>query len=376
MKKRKVLSVFLLLLTVYFIWLAFQLITFECYTTIPQKDAALEVSGAFHIHSTFSDGKSTVERIAECASDRSLNFIVITDHGRPNYESLRSAGWKEGVLVLCGSELSQNRGHLVGVGFDPPSSPFSSTAEHAVHQVHGLGGFTIIAHPYSKVLWSWGPVADYSGVEIISADSMLKRSLPLSLLYIPALLIDPQFALIKVLERPEKNLKKWDSLNERQHIFGYYSVDAHLFYNALFSSLHLHVLLSKPLAKEFSTAASQVLASLRRGHFYNAVDGAAQAKGFRFWATQADEVFPMGSRLPIDRETTLHAAMPVGVALEAQILHNGTPVFWSHEKRWSYPVESGAGTYRVEVYLKERSPMRKDIPWILSNPIFLEEIND
>jgi hypothetical protein len=29
------------------------------------------------------------------------------------------------------------------------------------------------------------------------------------------------------------------------------------------------------------------------------------------------------------------------------------------------------------VYLKERTPIKKDIPWILSNPIFLKEkIND
>jgi hypothetical protein len=352
MKKRKILSFFLILIAGYFVWLTLQLIIFKSYTTVPQKDSSLEVAGAFHIHSAFSDGRSSVEKIAKCAADRSLDFIVVTDHGRPNYESLRSQGWKEGVLVLCGSELSQNRGHLVAVGF------------------------TVIAHPYSKVLWSWGPEADYSGIEIISADSMLKRSLPLSLFYLPALLLDSKFAFLKVLERPEKNLLKWDSLNEDQRIFGYYSVDAHLLYNALFSSLQLHVPLSKPLATEFGTASRQVFDALRHGNFYNAVDGAAQAKGFRFWATQADKVFPMGSRLSIETETTLHAAMPVGVTLEAQILQSGTPVFRSNEQRWSYPVTKGPGTYRVEVYLKERSPMSKDIPWILSNPIFLEERND
>jgi len=100
MKKRKVLSFFLILITVYFVWLAYHLITFKSYTTVPQKDPFYEVAGVFHIHSTFSDGKRSVEQIARCASDKSLNFIVITDHGSPNYKSLRSEGWKEGVLVL------------------------------------------------------------------------------------------------------------------------------------------------------------------------------------------------------------------------------------------------------------------------------------
>jgi len=373
MKKRKVLLFLLILITVYLVWLAFHLITFKSYTTVPQKDSIFEVAGVFHIHSTFSDGKRSVEQIARCASEKSLSFIVITDHGSPNYESLQSEGWKEGVLVLCGSELSENRGHLVAVGFDTPPTQFSSIAETAVHQVHGLGGFTVIAHPYSKVQWSWGPRVDYGGLEIISADSMFRQSLPLSLLYFPALLISPKFALLKVLTRPEKNLLKWDSLNETSPIFGFYSVDAHLLYSALFSSLHLHIPLSRPLSKDFETAKRQVFNSLRHGNFYNAVEAAAQAKGFRFWAKQGDRIFPMGSDVKIEPQTTLHAAMPIGVELEARLLFNGAPVFRSHEGAWSYTVKEGPGVYRVEVYLKERTPMTKDFPWILSNPIFLKE---
>jgi len=202
---------------------------------------------------------------------------------------------------------------------------------------------------------------------------MLRQSLPLSLIYLPALLINPKFVFLKVLARPERNLLKWDSLNERQPIYGYYSVDAHLLYNALFSSFHLHIPLSKPLSKEFETAKRQVLTSLHRGNFYNAVEAAAQAKGFRFWAKQRGKTFPIGSVISIEPQTTLHAVMPIGVELEAQLFRNGTPVFRSHEGTWSYPLTNSPGTYRVEVYLKERTPMTNDFPWILSNPIFLKE---
>jgi hypothetical protein len=373
MKKRKILKIFLAMIVVYLAWLGFQLAIFKSYTTVPIKDSSFEVAGVFHIHSTFSDGKRSVAQIAEYASEKSLDFVVITDHGNPNYESLQSEGWRERVLVLCGSELSENRGHLVAVGFNPPSSPFSHTAEEAVHQVRTLGGFTVIAHPYSKVQWSWGPAADYGGIEIISADSMLRKSLPLSLLYLPALLLNPKFVFLKVLERPEKNLSRWDSLNANQRIFGYYSTDAHLLYSALFASLHLHIPLSKPLSKEFERAKQQVLQSLRQGNFYNAVDAAAAAKGFRFWAEQGDKVFTMGSVIPIESKTTFCATFPIGVEFEALLLRNGAPVFRSGDQTWSYPVANKAGAYRMEVYLKERTPIRMDIPWILSNPIFLKE---
>jgi hypothetical protein len=262
------------------------------------------------------------------------------------------------------------------VGFDTPSSQISPTAEEAVHQVHGLGGFTVIAHPYSKTQWSWGPRVNYGGVEIISADSMFRKSLPLSLLYFPALLINPKLALLKVLSRPEKNLAKWDSLNSESPIFGYYSADAHLLYSALFSSLHLHIPLSIPLSKDFETAKRQVFNSLRIGNFYNAVEAAAQARGFRFWATQGDRSFPMGSAVKTEPQITLHAAMPIGVELEARLLFKGIPVFRSREGTWSYPARNGPGVYRVEVYLKERTPLREDFPWILSNPIYLKENTD
>ena len=377
MKKRKILSSLLVLIAAYLVWLAIQLIPFKSYTTIPLKDSFFEVTGVFHIHTTFSDGKRSVDQLARCASQESLNFIVITDHGSPNFESLHSEGWKDEVLVLCGSELSENRGHLVAVGFDTPSSQFSSTAEEAVYQVAALGGFTVIAHPYSKVQWSWGPRADYRGLEIISADSMFRQSLPLSLVYLPSLLINPKFAFLKVLSRPEKNLMKWDSLNEKAPIFGYYSADAHLLYRMLFSSLHLHIPLGKPLSKEFKAAKRQVLNALRRGNFYSAVEAAARAKGFRFWAKQRDRVFPMWSDVKIEPHTTLHVAMPTGVKLEARLLINGIPVFRSFEETWSYPVTNRPGGYRVEAYLRERTPMPEDFPWILSNPIFLKEkIND
>ncbi|MGD8537396.1 MAG: CehA/McbA family metallohydrolase [Candidatus Aminicenantes bacterium] len=376
MKKKKIRTILLASLLAYLLWLGFQLVTFESYTTAPIRDSSYEVTGVFHIHSTFSDGRRSIEEIAGYASAQSLDFAVITDHGSPNHESLRSEGWTKGVLVLCGSELSENRGHLVAVGFKIPSSSFSHKAEEAVHQINALGGFTVIAHPYSKVQWSWGPAADYGGIEIISADSMLRQSLPLSLLYIPALAINPKFAFLKVLERPEKNLLKWDSLNESQHIYGYYSTDAHLLYRALFAALHLHIPLSKPLSREFECAKKQVLQSLRRGNFYSAVDGAAGARGFRFWAEQEGNVIPMGSVAPAGSKTSFYATMPVGVAFEARLLRDGDPVFQSQDQTWTYAVSESAGTYRVEVYLREKTPIKKDIPWILSNPIFLKERTD
>ena len=191
LKKKKIFFLLLILFLLYALWLGFNILTFKTYKDTLPKTSPLEIEGVYHIHTTFSDGKKDLDEIAQIASLAALDFIILTDHGSPNYDSYANQGWKEKVLVLAGSELSVSRGHLVGLDFKLPTSRFSQNAETAVYQINAKGGFTIICHPYSKVQWSWGKFINYSGIDIINADSMLKKDILLSLPYLPALLIKP-----------------------------------------------------------------------------------------------------------------------------------------------------------------------------------------
>jgi len=357
---------------IYSLWLSLNLSRFKTYKPSSQDVSLREVEGAYHMHSTFSDGRKNIEEIAALASSASLDFIILTDHGEPNFEALACQGWKKGVLVLSGSELSISRGHLVALDFKTPSHSFSQNAEESVYQIKALHGFTIIAHPYSKVSWSWGKFIDYSGIEIINADSMLKKDFIRSLPHMPALFIKPQYALLKILVRPEKNIKKWDALNKIHPIYGYFSVDAHLLYRPLFFLLRLHLPLKKPLSADFETAKRQIYDLLKHGNFYNAVDSAAQADGFRFWAEKGKKKIPMGGITSLDSVTTLYIKTPFPFAKEAFLIHNGNTIHHSREEMLSYK-PTQPGIYRVEVYLKERTPLNKKVPWIVSNPIFLTE---
>jgi len=375
LKKKKILLILLVLFSAYIIWLSTLLLRFKTYKAPLSNASSLDVQGVYHIHTTFSDGRKDLDHIANLAARAQLDFIIITDHGSPNYKSLASEGWKEGILVLAGSELSISRGHLVGLGFKPPSWYFSQNAEMAVYEIKDQGGFSIIAHPYSRVPWSWGKFIDYSGIEIISAYSLLKKKLIVSLPFLPTLLLKPEYTLLKTLERPHKNLRKWDDLNRIHPIYGYFSTDAHLLYGPLFKFLHLHLLLETPLSEDFETAKQQVYNALRKGRFYNAVSAAAEAEGFRFWGEKRKEIIPMGDSVLPDSPVTLHVKVPFPFAKETSLLLNGKIIFRSSEKSMSYEVRE-PGTYRIESYLKERSPLKKDIPWIISNPIFLREEKD
>jgi len=379
--KKKLLTAVLAIPVLYLGWLGFESFGSRPYVNAtPPAPAqnALEVEGVYHIHTKFSDGHASVDELTAQASRERLDFLILTDHGNPNFESLRSQGRKDGVLVLAGSELSVNRGHLVALGFRTPDRNFSQKAEDAVPEIQALGGFAVIAHPYSKVKWSWGDVSVYSGFEIINADTMFKNNVGRVLPYLPLLLFRSRLPLIRMLEHPEVNLAKWDQHNTTAVVYGYFSADAHLYYRAIFSLLRLHVLLDEPLADGFDAAAAQVYAALRKGRFFNAIEAAAGARGFRFKASAAGgATFRMGDTIPAGEADAagpirFEARAPFSFATEIRLVRGGRTIASARNGVLTAEAQ-GPGVYRVEVFLKERSPLSADIPWIISNPIFLRK---
>jgi len=370
LKLKNLLNVLGILLVLYTGWLLFLVLNFHKPNAMDQDISGFEIQGVFHVHTKYSDGWRPLEKVVDFAAGKSLDFLILTDHGNPNVPSFSSQGWQKNVLILAGSEVSVNRGHLVALNFKMPSGKFSHNAEQVSHQVKNLGGFTVISHPFSKVSWSWGREGVYSGLEIVNADTMFRKDFFRSLPYLPALALRPSFALLKSLDRPVKNLRKWDELNKTGTMYGYFSIDAHVFYRSLFSLLHIHVLLDKPFSSEFKTARQQVFDSLGRGDFYNAVEAAAPAGGFRFFGRKEEENIPMGSQAAFAPGISLHVMAPFSFQKETRVIADGQTVFTSSDNRFVF-VPKKPGVYRVEVYLKKKSPLAKNFPWIVSNPIFL-----
>src|SRR5919108_5085681 len=87
-------------------------------------DAALQsrtLPGAFHVHSSKSDGAASKRDIAAAASRAGLRFVVFTEHGDGTQEPDPPV-YINGVLCLDAVEISTNGGHLVAVGL--PASPY------------------------------------------------------------------------------------------------------------------------------------------------------------------------------------------------------------------------------------------------------------
>jgi len=66
--------------------------------------------GVFHLHSTFSDGLGTIEEICRDARRQNLDFVILTDHGRPNRPASVASGWNQETLLIGASEFSLQAG--------------------------------------------------------------------------------------------------------------------------------------------------------------------------------------------------------------------------------------------------------------------------
>ena len=264
----------------------------------PTRDGLERVPGVVHVHTAFSDGAGTPEDVVRAGREAGLSFLVITDH---NTDAARPhAGYRDGVLVLVGAEISAHQGHLLGLGMRPLAFPPAVDARNALDDVRHLGGAAFVAHPTSPrddLGWSGWELDGPWGLEVINPDSLWRRASWRALLGgLVAYPFNPVYALATGFDRPGAAIARWDGLLRRRNVAGLAGVDAHGFpsYDSLFRVLRNYVLLDSPLSGEAARDAHAVREALARGRSYMALDGLAPAGGFFFHAARGDERWQMG----------------------------------------------------------------------------------
>src|SRR5262249_41550176 len=197
----------LLLLAIGYLGLFTFAALFVRYPVHPSPASPLEKGwqprGAYHLHSTNSDGRGTPSQIAHAAKQAGLQFIVMTDH---NLRTLSAPTYEDGVLVISGVELSTRAGHLVALG-TPRGLSKSELDGDPVQRLTDLDGFSFLAHPVQmKHPWTDDQAARRAtGMELYSADSLFREAQrrPFSVLgpALGAYLSNPMHALM-ILVRP------------------------------------------------------------------------------------------------------------------------------------------------------------------------------
>jgi len=350
---------------------------FVKYPLAPDASAGLsasgpnEIRGAFHIHSSLSDGSATPSQIARAAKAAGLQFIVITDH---NLKTLSLPTFEDGVLVITGVELSTWHGHLVHLGprrgIDRPEWELDP-----VWRAQQLGGLTIVAHPVQH-LSGWTDAegaARTDGMELYSANSLFVEALhsPLTVLFpaAAAYLTNPMHGLMMLDRAQPEATQKLLEMSGREPKLALCAVDAHGFppYELEFRAFSLHI----PLAGELqgglpadaAVAARAVINAISRGIAYCAFDALGSARGFAIEGLHgASRRAEVGSRVTVRFPPSPPTQARVQVWGGARIEPDGRTVLFERP-----------GPVQIEVWAAAPGRLFGTIwrPWIVPSPIFV-----
>jgi hypothetical protein len=348
---------------------------------VPGPPLLHDLACVIHAHSRHSDGTGTIPQVAAAARRAGVDAVLITDHD--TLAGLPEEGWYDSVLVLVGEEISPaDRDHTLAFGLAHPVPHRGRDAAGICAAVAAAGGISFAAHPFSRGseafprFGSGTPhtgldAPDLTGLELWSFVTDSAESLT-GVRQVAGFVASPGRFLTAP---PQRNVDAWDRLCERRRLVAIGGVDAHqigirvgnrvplrlMSYARSFGHLRTHVLCEQLPTGRLEDDRAQVLAALRDGRCYLAVDSVAPARGFAFWAESADgAVAAMGSEAPAG-EWTLKARLPRPATL--RLLTGGHEVSSADAAELDVTVRE-PGAYRVDARLGERA-------WILSNPVYL-----
>lgn len=318
--------------------------------------------GAFHVHSTMSDGLLSLDEIARAAKAARVSFVLLSDHGAPHPEAATLERTIDGVRFVGGSEVGTPEGHLIVSGArEIPRYHLPPYPPDAVDDVHEWGGIAIVTYPEDPVQqWKyWASDFAPDGVEIINVTSYFRASSLRQKLSWALFSLFNRYYYIHGFEPPRYALKRWDELLEHGRVNAFYANNAHggfpltetrtvsvPSYETAFGYVGLGI---------DARYRDRPMEAIRRGDFFAVVRAAGEPERF--------EIAQSEGEVRVALEATRYRA-------RVDLKRNGVVVASSERGTIRYPATE-RGVYRAEVYLLDHPLLGDDVPWILSNALFV-----
>lgn len=333
--------------------------------------------GVYHVHSSMSDGLQSPREIALQAHASGVSLVLLTDHGSPNQASSNFHATLDGVTIVGGSEASLPDGRLTFFGAQQhvPGLRLSSFPPEAIDDAQDWGAFPVLAYPDDpRYRWRyWNKDLKPGGIEILNLFTSLRGGSWTEKFRLAIFYPFSHYYFLKTIVVPVESIAHWDDFLQRDKIWGFLASDAH-------GGFHIATWLSIKVpsySDTFSFAGmgidkryeSDPEAAIRSGDFFNCIRGAGEPERFEFSAYYGVKEFPSGSDVPVSSNLHIevHAA---NQAVRVVLKKDGAAVreiVGDHLDLES----AGAGVYRVEVFLVGHPLLHANVPWILSNPIFV-----
>jgi hypothetical protein len=361
------------------------LVTGMRYASYSPQHSDTYLWGVYHVHSSMSDGLQSPREIALQARASGVSLVLLTDHGSPNQASSSFRDTIDGVTIVGGSEASLPDGRLTFLGAEgTPSLRLSSFPPDAIDDAREWGAFPVVAYPDDpRYQWRyWNDDLRPGGIEVLNLFTSLRSGSWTDRLLLAMFYPFSRYYFLKRIAVPTESTAHWDGFLQRGKTWAFVASDAH-------GGFHITPWLSIKLpsySDTFSFAGmgiakqydSDPAAAIRSGDFFNCIRGAGEPDRFEFSAQRGFQKFPSGSDAPPNSD--LH----VEVQLEAQAGKQATRLVLKRDGVALREVAGGyldlenaaAGVYRVEVFLVGHPLLQGNVPWILSNPIFVGIVHE
>lgn len=347
-----------------------------------------DFKGIIHAHTSLGGHSTgTFDELIQGASANNLDFVVMTEHTSPLYDTSALAlhGIYNGVLFVNGQEVDTATDRFLQLPGDAetPLAAKMATPDY-LQKIHAQNKLAVITYPEKFKTWD----SNFDGIEVFSLHTNAKKMNPFFALFdsIWSYHGYPQLVLAKYFVRPNDNLRQFDELTKSRKLIVTAGTDAHSnigfhllgddaqnkiinlkldSYETIFRLVRNHVLLEKdkPLTQE------NLLEALKNGHGYIALDVFGDAKGFNFTAENGADSRIMGDEIALNTGVNLKSAAPLPARFV--IFKNGEQVYEAKDTTQIEFQAKEAGAYRTEVYLESLGAPYAQMPWIISNPIYI-----
>ena len=134
----------------------------------------MSLKGVLHIHSVFSDGEESLDRLVEELRLSGMSFAAVSDHAEvfddrrmEEYVVLCEALSSHSFVVIPGLEFALHGGDIHILGYGITRRVRFKSAEALVDGIHEAGGLAVLAHPPFGSINILGTVrAKLDGVEV------------------------------------------------------------------------------------------------------------------------------------------------------------------------------------------------------------------
>jgi hypothetical protein len=330
------------------------------------------------------------------ANANDLDFVLMTEHYSDTFDTAAQTlnGVYGKTLFVGGNEIDTSDGDrflLIPGGGEAAKARMSGTPTF-LDAAHRENKLVLITYPEKFKSWD----SQFDGIEVFSLHTQAKQMSWLGALgdLIWSYPSYPELTLAKNFQRPDANLAKFDEIASRQPISLFAGTDAHsnigfhIFgddagnkllgikldpYETIFRIARIHVQIEKD--KEFNREA--LLDAIRAGRYFVGFDAIGDTTGFSLSGSSCeDKNRAEGSHLELCNDLGIRVGAHIlgqSPLLSRFVVYRNGEVFSEIPASGTFEFSTTqSGAYRVEVYRDELGPPFDKIPWIISNPIYVQ----